>query len=166
MGSSSTCQGFELDNNRPYFSYHWFLAISQHIKSQAHSSEKIDLYSVARSVRVRLLVPRHIDQKIVGYASRTYYGELLEAGVHIYQYDKGMLHAKLMIIDEEIAEVDANYDMRSFRLNYEVCEVLYSADVARELTQQFERGLTVSIHLRIEDLLQRSPDRALIKQVY
>lgn len=121
--------------------------------------------AVARGVRVRLLVPRHIDQKIVGFASRTYYGELIEAGVQIYQYDKGMLHAKLMIIDEEIAEVGAaNYDMRSFRLNYEVCQVLYSADVARELTEQFERDLTDSIPLRIEDLLQRSLTERIFEQ--
>ncbi|MGM0976009.1 MAG: phospholipase D-like domain-containing protein, partial [Bacillota bacterium] len=86
------------------------------------------------------LVPRHNNQKIVGLASRTYYGELIETGVEIYQYDKGMIHAKVLIIDEEIAEVgSANYDMRSFRLNYEVCQVLYSADVARELTEQFQR---------------------------
>ncbi|MCM3654837.1 phospholipase D-like domain-containing protein [Metabacillus litoralis] len=121
--------------------------------------------AAARGVRVRLLVPRHIDKKIVGFASRTYYGELIEAGVQIYQYDKGMLHAKLMIIDEEIAEVGAaNYDMRSFRLNFEVCEVLYSADVARELTQQFERDLTDSVPLRIEDLLQRSLTERIIEQ--
>lgn len=121
--------------------------------------------AVARGVRVRLLVPRHIDQKIVGFASRTYYGELIEAGVQIYQYDKGMLHAKLMIIDEEIAEVGAaNYDMRSFRLNYEVCQVVYSADVARELTEQFERDLTDSVPLRIEDLLQRSLTDRIVEQ--
>jgi cardiolipin synthase len=121
--------------------------------------------AVARGVCVRLLVPRHIDQKIVGYASRTYYGELIEAGVQIYQYDKGMLHAKLMIIDEEIAEVGAaNYDMRSFRLNYEVCEILYSTDVARELTLQFERDLTDSIPLRIEDLQQRTMIERIIEQ--
>ncbi|MBO1000726.1 cardiolipin synthase [Bacillus sp. SD075] len=121
--------------------------------------------AVARGVRVRLLVPRHIDQKIVGLASRTYYGELIEAGVHIYQYDKGMLHAKLMIIDEEIAEVGAaNYDMRSFRLNYEVCQVLYSAHVARELTQQFEYDLTDSVSLHIEDLLKRSLSQRIIEQ--
>ncbi|WP_368659656.1 phosphatidylserine/phosphatidylglycerophosphate/cardiolipin synthase family protein (plasmid) [Metabacillus halosaccharovorans] len=121
--------------------------------------------AVARGVRVRLLVPRHVDQKIVGFASRTYYGELIEAGVHIYQYDKGMLHAKLMIIDEEIAEVGSvNYDLRSFRLNYEVCQVLYSADVARDLTQQFERDLTDSVPLRIEDLLQRSLTERIVEQ--
>ncbi|MFC7440524.1 phospholipase D-like domain-containing protein [Laceyella putida] len=121
--------------------------------------------AVARGVRVRLLVPRHVVPKIVGLASRTYYGELLEAGVHIYQYDKGVLHAKLMIIDGEIAEVGAaNYDMRSFRLDYEVCEILYSADVARELTEQFERDLTDSIPLRIEDMLRRSLSQRMIEQ--
>ncbi|MFE4524098.1 phospholipase D-like domain-containing protein [Cytobacillus firmus] len=121
--------------------------------------------AVARGVRVRLLVPRHIDKEIVGFASQTYYGELIEAGVQIYQYDKGMLHAKLMIIDGEIAEVGAaNYDMRSFRLNYEVCQVVYSADVARELTEQFERDLSDSIPLRIEDLMQRSLTMRFVEQ--
>ncbi|MFP7296946.1 phospholipase D-like domain-containing protein [Neobacillus niacini] len=121
--------------------------------------------AVARGVRVRLLVPRHIDQKIVGFASRTYYGELIEAGVQIYQYDKGILHAKLMTIDEEIAEVGAaNYDLRSFRLNYEVCQVMYSVNVARELTEQFERDLTDSVPLRIEDLLQRSLTERIVEQ--
>ncbi|MDB5083601.1 MAG: cardiolipin synthase [Bacilli bacterium] len=118
-----------------------------------------------RGVRARLLVPRHVDQVIVGLASQTYYGELLEAGVQIYQYDKGMLHAKLMIIDGEVAEVGAaNYDMRSFRWQYEVCQVLYSTGVARQLTEQFERDLTESIPLRMEDLLQRSLPQRIIQQ--
>ncbi|KAF2423687.1 phospholipase D-like domain-containing protein, partial [Bacillus subtilis] len=105
------------------------------------------------------------NQKIVGLASRTYYGELIEAGVQIYQYDKGMIHAKVLTIDEEIAAVgSANYDMRSFRLNYEVCQVVYSADVARELTEQFERDLTDSVPLRIEDLVQRSLTERIVEQ--
>ncbi|HBO5951571.1 phospholipase D-like domain-containing protein [Bacillus amyloliquefaciens] len=121
--------------------------------------------AVTRGVRVRLLVPRHNNQKIVGLASRTYYGELIEAGVQIYQYDKGMIHAKVLTIDEEIAAVgSANCDMRSFRLNYEVCQVVYSADVARELTEQFERDLTDSVPLRIEDLLQRSLTERIVEQ--
>ncbi|MBP1155121.1 MULTISPECIES: phospholipase D-like domain-containing protein [unclassified Paenibacillus] len=121
--------------------------------------------AVARGVRVRLLVPHHSDQKFVDLASRTYFGELVEAGVHIYQYNKGKLHAKVMIIDGEIAEVGAaNYDMRSFRLNYEVCEVIYSTDVARELTKQFERDLTDSVPMRIEDLLHRSLPQRIMEQ--
>jgi cardiolipin synthase len=102
---------------------------------------------------------------IVRAASRTYYGELLEAGVQINQYNKGALHAKLMIIDGEIAEVGAaNYDMRSFRLNYEVCEVIYSKDVAMELTAQFERDLSNSEPMRIDDLLQRSLTQRILDQ--
>lgn len=124
--------------------------------------------AVARGVRVRLLVPsRYTDFKttMVGAASRTYYGELLEAGVQIYLYEKGVLHAKLMVIDEEIAQVgSANYDFRSYRLNYEVCEILYSKDVARELTKQFDLDLTDSVPLRIEDLLQRSVSQRILDQ--
>jgi phosphatidylserine/phosphatidylglycerophosphate/cardiolipin synthase-like enzyme len=121
--------------------------------------------AVERGVRVRLLVPRQVDQKLVERASFTYYGELLEAGVQIYLYNKGMLHAKSMIIDEEVAEVGAaNYDMRSFRLNYEVCEFFYSKDVARDLTEQYEQDLNDSVSLRMEDLLQRSPSQRFMQQ--
>ncbi|NOU72824.1 cardiolipin synthase [Paenibacillus sp. LMG 31458] len=121
--------------------------------------------AVARGVRVRLLVPRHVTPKIVGPASRTYYGELIEAGVQIYMYEKDILHAKVMIIDEEMAGVgSANYDMRSFRLNFEVIELLYSADVGRELTEQFERDLLDSVPLQMEELLQRSYPQRIIEQ--
>jgi cardiolipin synthase len=121
--------------------------------------------AAARGVRIRLLVPHHIDQKIVGAASRTFYGELLEAGVQIYLYNKGMLHAKLMVIDGEIAEVGAaNYDMRSFRLNYEVFEIIYSTDVARQLTEQFEYDLNDSIELRMDDIIKRSPSERFKEQ--
>ncbi len=121
--------------------------------------------AVARGVRVRLLVPHRVVPGVVGPASRTYYGELLEAGVQIYLYDKGMLHAKVMVIDGEIAEVGAaNYDMRSFHLDYEVCEIIYNTDVAQELTEQFERDLTDSIPLRVKDLQQRSGPQRILEQ--
>lgn len=121
--------------------------------------------AVARGVRVRMLVPRRVVPKIVGPASLTYYGELLEAGVQIYMYEKGMLHAKVMILDEEIAEIGAsNFDMRSFRLNYEVCEFIYSTNVAKELSEQFERDLADSVPLHMEELLQRSITQRVIDQ--
>ena len=121
--------------------------------------------AIQRGVRIRLLVPRQINQKMVERASFTYYGELLEAGVQIYLYNKGMLHAKTMVIDGEVAEVGAaNYDMRSFRLNYEVSEFFYSKDVATDLTKQFEQDLCDSVPLRMDDLLQRSPSQRLMQQ--
>jgi cardiolipin synthase len=121
--------------------------------------------AVVRGVRTRLLVPHHVDSRIVGLASRTYYGELLDAGVQIYLYNKGVLHAKSMVIDGELAAVGAaNYDMRSFRLNYEVCEMLYSTQIARQLTEQFEGDLLQSIPLRKEDLAERSYTQRLLEQ--
>ncbi|WP_085505139.1 phospholipase D-like domain-containing protein [Thalassobacillus devorans] len=118
-----------------------------------------------RGVRVRLLVPQRVDQIVVGTASRTYYGELLEAGVNIFLYEKGMLHAKQMVIDGEIVEIGAaNYDMRSFRLNYETCQFYYSKDVAKKLTVQFERDLSESKELTIEDVKQRSFSKRLVEQ--
>ncbi|SEN15577.1 Phosphatidylserine/phosphatidylglycerophosphate/cardiolipin synthase [Paenibacillus sp. OV219] len=121
--------------------------------------------AVARGVCVRLMVPRHVTPKIVGPASRSFYGELLEAGVHIYMYEKGMVHAKVMIIDEEMAGIgSANYDLRSFRLNYEILEMLYSVDTARDLTKQFERDLMDSTPLLIEELQHRSYQQRIIDQ--
>ncbi|MDR3587600.1 MAG: phospholipase D-like domain-containing protein [Desulfosporosinus sp.] len=123
--------------------------------------------AVTRGVRVRLLVPNQIELStlIVGAASRTFYGELLEAGVNIHLYNKGMLHAKLMIIDGEISTVGtANYDMRSFRLNYEACEIIYSSEVAKELTEQFEYDITHSVPFNVEDLLKFSLPQRIIDQ--
>jgi phosphatidylserine/phosphatidylglycerophosphate/cardiolipin synthase-like enzyme len=121
--------------------------------------------AVARGVRVRLMVPRNVIPRIVGLVSRTYYGELIEAGVHIYMYEKGMVHAKVLIVDEEIAGTgSANYDMRSFRLNYEMLVIMYSADVAREFTEQFERDLMDSAPLLMDELMQRSYPQRIIEQ--
>lgn len=122
--------------------------------------------AVACGVKVRLLVPQRVLPGIVGPASRTYYGELLEAGVKIFLYNKGMLHAKVMTIDGEIAEIGAaNYDTRSFRLDYEVCEVIYSPAVAHDLTEQFERDLLDSTPFRMEDVEQRSVTQRTLEQI-
>jgi cardiolipin synthase A/B len=105
-----------------------------------------------RNVRVRLLVPRNPDHKLVGLASRTYYPELLLAGVEIYLHEKGILHAKTMVIDRKISIVGAtNFDLRSFHLNREVCEVMYSPEIAGNLVSQFEQDLLDATRMTIED---------------
>lgn len=122
--------------------------------------------AVARGVRVRLMVPGHPDHWVVGLAAQTYFGELLEAGVHIYLYNNGFLHAKVTTVDREVAVVGAaSYDMRSFRLDYEDCEVIYSTAVAEELTAQFERDLLDSTPLSQSHLEERSTPRRLAGQV-
>jgi cardiolipin synthase len=72
-------------------------------------------------VKVKLLVPGVSDSKMVAAAARSYYAELMEAGVEIYQYQKGFIHAKTMVSDGQLSVIGtANMDNRSFELNFEV----------------------------------------------
>jgi phosphatidylserine/phosphatidylglycerophosphate/cardiolipin synthase-like enzyme len=113
--------------------------------------------AVARGVRVRLLVPEQPDHHLIGLACRTYYEELLEAGVALYVYQRGLLHAKEMTVDGRWAVLGAaNLDIRSFRVNFEVCTVVYSEATAQRLTQQFETDLQQSTALTLADLRKRS----------
>ncbi|MCL6636657.1 MAG: cardiolipin synthase [Alicyclobacillus sp.] len=106
--------------------------------------------AVLRGVQVRLLVPARCDHILVGWASRSFFRELLQAGVDIYLYSAGLLHAKVMTADGEVAVVGAaNYDLRSFRLSYEVCAVAYSPPLAADLTAQFDADLKKSVPLTL-----------------
>ena len=93
-------------------------------------------------VDTRLLVPRRSDSRLVDWASRAYYAELLEAGVRIYEYDRGFLHAKTMVVDSWCGTIgSANMDIRSFHLNYELNAFVYEAPCIGELARQFEQDL-------------------------
>ncbi len=73
-----------------------------------------------RGVRTRIVLPRRNDSWIVGGTSRSYYGDLLEAGVEIFEFRPGLLHAKTMVVDGAVAMIgSANLDRRSFELNFE-----------------------------------------------
>jgi cardiolipin synthase A/B len=91
-----------------------------------------------RGVRVVLLLPGAIDNNIVRQASRAGFGRLLEAGVEIYEYQPGLLHAKTMVVDGVWATIgSANVDNRSFALNEEVNVALYDAPMAARVGQIF-----------------------------
>ena len=94
-----------------------------------------------RGVDVRVTVPRRSDAKIVTFAARSYFDDLMEAGVRIYEYQPRMLHCKTLLIDGDCAVIgSANFDQRSFRLNFEVCAVFYDTVIASQLSAEFERG--------------------------
>lgn len=98
-----------------------------------------------RGVRVRLLLPSKSDHWMVLWAGRATYQELLEAGVEIYEYDRGMLHSKVVVVDQRWAMVgSANMDVRSFRINFELTSILYDADAARLLEADFDALLASS----------------------
>jgi cardiolipin synthase len=93
-------------------------------------------------VSVKLLVPGISDSFLVNFAARSYYNDLLNAGIEIYQYTKGFVHAKTLVADKKIAIVGtANMDFRSFDLNFEVNAIVYDIDIAKELTEVFYEDL-------------------------
>ncbi|WP_189456693.1 phospholipase D-like domain-containing protein [Cognatilysobacter bugurensis] len=96
-----------------------------------------------RGVRVRVLLPGpHIDSVTVRFSSKASWGPLLLAGVEVYEYQPTMLHAKLLIVDEEMVSVGStNFDIRSFRLNDEASLNMYDADFAARMTRTFEADL-------------------------
>jgi cardiolipin synthase len=93
----------------------------------------------------RLMVPRQSDSKFVTLAARSYFDELLEAGVRIFEYGPRMLHSKAFIADDHTCIVGtANFDHRSFRLNFEL-SMMYN-----------DRGLTAEL----DAILQQEFDSA------
>ena len=89
-------------------------------------------------ISVKLLVPGISDSWLVNLAARSYYDDLLKAGVEIYQYKKGFVHAKTMVTDGSIAIIGtANMDQRSFDLNFEVNAMVYDTDIASQLRNIF-----------------------------
>jgi cardiolipin synthase len=99
-------------------------------------------------IDVRLLCQNHPDKWIPWYAGRYYWSEVLTAGVKVYQYTKGMLHSKVMLVDGEWASVgSANLDNRSLYLNFEVNCLIYSPAAVEELEKAFRQDLADSILL-------------------
>ncbi|MEO7934914.1 MAG: cardiolipin synthase [Dokdonella sp.] len=96
-----------------------------------------------RGVRVRVIVPgKHIDSDVVRIASKSQWGELLQAGVEIYEYQPTMFHNKMLIVDSELVSVGStNFDMRSFQLNDEANLNIYDSQFAQEMTALFESDL-------------------------
>jgi cardiolipin synthase len=117
-----------------------------------------------RGVDVRLLVPRKGDSLLVRAAARTYYPELLEAGVRIFEYGPPMLHAKTLVVDDDVTVVGtANLDNRSFRLNFEVAAVLYGREHAARLARVFAEDEERAVQVRTEDLEKAGVPRRLFE---
>jgi cardiolipin synthase A/B len=76
------------------------------------------------------------------WAGNTYFGDVIDAGVRIFLYEKGYLHAKTISIDSKICSIgSANIDIRSFSINYELNSILYNERLARALEDDFARDL-------------------------
>jgi len=96
-----------------------------------------------RKVDVRLLVPKKSDSKLVDLAARSYFSDLLDAGVRVFEYEQRFIHAKTMVVDSDVSIVGtANLDNRSFRLNFELAALIFDEGVNTQLATAFEADLT------------------------
>jgi cardiolipin synthase len=88
---------------------------------------------------VRLMVPRMSDSKLVTLAARSYYDDLLAAGVKIYEYGPRMLHTKALLVDDASTIVgSSNFDHRSFRLNFEVAVLFQDRELGARMAKLIE----------------------------
>ncbi|MBI5862915.1 MAG: cardiolipin synthase [Planctomycetes bacterium] len=89
------------------------------------------VHACYRDVRVQLVLPTRSDNSLVLWAGRSFYPELLDAGAEIYEFDGGMLHSKILTLDDRWCMLgSANMDVRSFRLNFEITALIYDEKVA------------------------------------
>ena len=117
-------------------------------------------------VNVRLMITGKPDKKTPFYAAFTYFKRLLEAGVKIFLYKAGFLHSKVIIADKMIVGMGScNFDVRSFRLDYEVNTFIYDIESAKLIQDQFETDLANSSEFTMEDFKNFSFLRRLINSI-
>ncbi|MNO84691.1 Cardiolipin synthase [compost metagenome] len=108
-------------------------------------------------VDVRIMIPNKPDHPFVYWATWAYAGELLKYGAKILLYENGFLHAKTIVVDDEVASVGTmNIDSRSFRLNFEVNAIVYDEQVAKQLQELFHEDSQLSTELTPERYKERS----------
>lgn len=94
-------------------------------------------------IDVRIMLPSKSDSKIVHWASRSYFTELLQAGVKIFLYTSGFNHSKLMTVDSTFSSIGtANMDIRSFEDNFEISAMIYDKQQTQIIENQFLEDLT------------------------
>lgn len=119
-----------------------------------------------RGLDVTLIIPEKVDSFLVQHASQAYYQDLLEAGVKIALFKGGLLHAKMVVIDDDYCLFGTvNIDMRSFYLNMEVSLAIYSIEMVAQIVDCQEVYLQNCRLLSLEEWQQRRGDKRLLDNV-
>ncbi len=113
--------------------------------------------SALSGVDVRIIIPGKPDHFFMKWAASSYIGELLEAGIKIYSYANGFIHAKTMVADRTVMSIGtANLDIRSFKLNFEVNAFIFDDRIARDGETQFMKDVENSMEITKEMYDSRS----------
>ncbi|MFF5996251.1 cardiolipin synthase [Lysinibacillus sp. KU-BSD001] len=115
-------------------------------------------------IDVRIMIPNKPDHPFVYWATYSYAGQLLKTGAKIYHYDKGFIHAKMIVVDDAISTVGtANIDVRSFSLNFEINAFIYNHAISHNLAEIFEKDIFDCTELTMETYENR-PLRVKFKE--
>jgi len=114
-----------------------------------------------RGLDVRLMIPRHSDSRLVDASARSYFERLQKAGIRIYRYGPRMLHAKALLVDDGLSLIgSANFDSRSFRLNFELSVLFCDKGVNSDLERFFEDGFKTA-----HEVPNPLPKRSLVQRL-
>ena len=120
-----------------------------------------------RGVDITLILPKRNDSLMVRWASRTFFDDLLEAGVKIYHFEAGLLHTKSILIDNKLALVGTvNMDLRSFLLNFEITIAVEDRNFANEVATLHENYLANSSELNMQEWLNRPFYHRIIERLF
>jgi len=119
-----------------------------------------------RGVDVRILLPKKSDSRLVTLASHSYFAPLLHAGVRIYEYARGFVHAKTMVVDDWVATIgSANMDMRSFKLNFEINAFVFNPHLCGDMARQYSLDLEAATQVTREWERRMGLARSLVRGV-
>ncbi|KUP04075.1 cardiolipin synthetase [Bacillus coahuilensis p1.1.43] len=111
------------------------------------------VHALKRGVRVQILVPEMKDHMLVKEAAYPHFRKLLPLGAEVYQFNKGFFHGKVFILDDELCDVGtANFDYRSFFLNFELNTLIYDKTFINEVQSVIEQDMSSSTRLTIDEL--------------
>lgn len=117
-----------------------------------------------RGVEIMIIVPKLGDSWAARYAARSYFQELMETGIDIQMYCKGMIHAKTMIVDDNFTTIGtSNMDYRSFNINFEMNALIFDKEFTKEVEGQFHKDLEECEKLQLDRWLDR-PKAEKIKE--
>jgi len=109
-----------------------------------------------RGVDVRILIPDKPDHLLVFLAAYTYFEDVAQTGVRFFRYTNGFLHQKVMLIDDDIATVGtANFDNRSFRLNFEITCVVHDKLFVSEVEEMLREDLSHAREMTKDDIVNK-----------
>lgn len=124
---------------------------------QAASLAKVD---------VRIMMPKNTDSRLLHYASFSYVTQCLKAGIKVYLYEPGMLHAKTMIIDDIFVTAgSANFDFRSFENNFECNLLIYDEKFNRKMRDIFFEDVKVCRRLSLEKWRRRPVSQRFLESL-